>query len=281
MPGFIAKELCPHLIIVSLNFEKYRAVSQQVQDVLREYDPNFDMMSMDEAYLDLTPFLLNHPDMPRTEVVARIRSEIEQRTGLTASAGIAANRMLAKICSDIKKPNGQYELPNEREAIMEFLKTLSVRRVPGIGKVTERVLQSLSIGTCSDAFDKRVELSLLFSKCAFDFLLRTSMGIGSTTVGVDWTRKSMSVERTFRTLSNREELLQKLTELADKLAEDLAEEQVKVSHNQVSFFYCSDSGENGHTQIKIGGFYFKIKSQDCLQVYIHCSRIIGCKQTSA
>jgi DNA polymerase kappa len=120
MPGFIARELCPSLIIVEPNFEKYRQVSEQVQQVLRRFDPNVEMMSLDEGYLDITDnvvdsgksceeivevsFMVDISVMMKRE--KRMRSEIQEVTQLTASAGIASNRMLAKICSDKNKPNG-------------------------------------------------------------------------------------------------------------------------------------------------------------------------------
>lgn len=175
MPGFIALELCPELVLIPPNFEKYRYVSGLVQNILRKYDANFDMMSLDEAHLDITSYLQESGcskttivqvcrlvSSPHRPFFQQMRQEIYEQTGLTASAGIAANRMLAKICSDKNKPNGthvmirlyststhigQYELGFTRNEIMDFVQALSVRKVPGIGKVTERILQALGITT--------------------------------------------------------------------------------------------------------------------------------------
>ncbi|XP_042562972.1 DNA polymerase kappa-like, partial [Clupea harengus] len=183
MPGFIAKKLCPQLVIVPLNFDKYRALSAQVREVFAEYDPNFLPMSLDEAYLDMTEHLEQRrswPESTRThyisaskteegkdvevpqaaseveglspvlfddslsdfagipdpfgnaevfgtsaeEAVREMRFRIEQKTSLTASAGIAPNTMLAKVCSDKNKPNGQYIIPSDRQAVMEFIQDL-------------------------------------------------------------------------------------------------------------------------------------------------------------
>ena len=176
MPGFIAKKLCPELIIVPPHYETYKEYSRQVQDILAEYDPNFVMASLDEAYLDLTEHLSErhkcqekrrfltskyqtigkvknevHPDPKQMEgeivefgtdaeeAVRELRFRIEQKTRLTASAGIAPNAMLAKICSDRNKPNGQFYLKPSRGDIMEFMRSLPIRKVSGIGRVSEQM----------------------------------------------------------------------------------------------------------------------------------------------
>jgi DNA polymerase kappa len=117
MPGFIATRLCPNLVFVPTNFDKYRQVAEQTREIFRQYDPNFEAMSLDEAYLDLTDYMQQHPQHTPSEVVAELRSRIFQITQLTASAGIACNSKLAKICSDVNKPNGQFELKSDEESI--------------------------------------------------------------------------------------------------------------------------------------------------------------------
>ena len=258
MPGFIGKKLCPELIIVKSNFTKYQEVSQQVREILVEYDPVFSPMGLDEAYLDLTSYVtqlmndetghvtsedyhnidetdtgiedcietcLDDTEKYETEhegvislpehegvislpdsywecalrVVTEMRERIEERTCLTASAGIAVNKMLAKIASDVNKPNGQYFIPPEREKILHFIRSLPIRKVTyndvhmlinscyilkvaGIGKVTEKMLKSLSIESCQDLYDNRAILKLLFSKLSFEHFLNISLGIGSYTI---------------------------------------------------------------------------------------------------
>ncbi|KAG1140437.1 hypothetical protein G6F37_008026 [Rhizopus arrhizus] len=133
MPGFIALKLCPQLKMIPLHFPKYIGASNKVRAVFAKYDPNFMPMSLDEAYLNLTEYLKKEPDLTPYELVEQIRREIFESTQLTASAGIACNKMLSKICSDINKPNGQYYLPIDRTSIVNFVKDLKVRQIPGVG----------------------------------------------------------------------------------------------------------------------------------------------------
>nr|XP_044989170.1 DNA polymerase kappa isoform X1 [Jaculus jaculus]XP_044989171.1 DNA polymerase kappa isoform X1 [Jaculus jaculus] len=301
MPGFIAKKLCPQLIIVPPNFDKYRAVSKEVKEILAEYDPNFMAMSLDEAYLNITQHLeerqnwpedkrryfiktrnpveidlaeeerdtLREPEQPLSpllfedsppdvqpsgnpaqqnfeeqnhpqalqnsvvfgtsaeEVVKEIRFRIEQKTTLTASAGIAPNTMLAKVCSDKNKPDGQYQILPTRQAVMDFIKDLPIRKVSGIGKVTEKMLKALGIVTCTDLYQQRALLSLLFSETSWQYFLHISLGLGSTNLERDGERKSMSVERTFSEISKAEEQYSLCQELCGELAQDLQKEGLK------------------------------------------------------
>uniref|UniRef100_A0AAQ4RBI0 DNA polymerase kappa n=1 Tax=Gasterosteus aculeatus aculeatus TaxID=481459 RepID=A0AAQ4RBI0_GASAC len=265
MPGFIAKKLCPNLVIVPTNFDKYRAVSDEIREIFADYDPHFQPMSLDEAYLDFTHHVeqrqswpeskrthhfhassaakggeqmelptvvvpeendlspLLFEDSPSTspcvlvsdgvgaaggafevfgtsleEAVREMRFRIEQKTTLTASAGIAPNTMLAKVCSDKNKPNGQYRLPSTREAVMDFVQNLPVRKVSGIGKVSEKMLNALGISSCSHLGQQMALLSLLFSETAWHHLMQVSLGLGSTCISRNEERKSMSTERVKR-----------------------------------------------------------------------------------
>ncbi|XP_020854093.1 DNA polymerase kappa isoform X3 [Phascolarctos cinereus] len=221
MPGFIAKRLCPQLTIVSPNFDKYREVSKEVMEILADYDPNFMAVSLDEAYLNITKYLeerQNWPEDKRRYFVNR---------GNTTENGIAPNTMLAKVCSDKNKPNGQYQIPPNREAVMDFIKDLPIRKVPGIGKVTEKMLKALGIITCSDLYQKRALLSLLFSETSWHSFLHISLGLGSTQMERDGERKSMSIERTFSEISKAEELYSLCQELCSDLAQDLQKEGLK------------------------------------------------------
>jgi len=131
------------------------------------------------------------------ELTATLRGEIQELTGgLTCSAGIACNRMLAKICSDLNKPNGidslllasnfalidvgQFIVPSNIRKISEFINQLPCRKVSGIGKVTEQILTALNITTCGQIYENRYRLSTLFGTKSFEFLLSCSLGIGST-----------------------------------------------------------------------------------------------------
>ncbi|XP_019956493.1 DNA polymerase kappa [Paralichthys olivaceus] len=294
MPGFIAKKLCPNLVIVPTNFDKYRAVSEEIREIFADYDPHFQPMSLDEAYLDFTDHLdqrQSWPDSSRThrfrttntstgedqiefhreatpetkdlspvlfedspssspclpgsdaaaggsgafevfgtsveEAVREMRFRIEQKTMLTASAGIAPNMMLAKVCSDKNKPNGQYRLPSTRAAVMDFIQNLPIRKVSGVGKVSEKMLNALGVSSCSHLGQQMALLSLLFSETAWHHFLQVSMGLGSTYIPRHEERKSMSTERTFRELNTAEEQFSLCRELCEDLAEDMKKEDLK------------------------------------------------------
>ncbi|XP_070599295.1 DNA polymerase kappa isoform X1 [Erythrolamprus reginae] len=159
------------------------------------------------------------------KVVNEIRLRIEQKTGMTASAGIAPNMMLAKMCSDKNKPNGQYRIPPERDAVMDFIKNLAIRKVPGIGKVTEKMLKALEIETCTELYQQRALISLLFSEISCHNFLEISLGLGSTHLERDGERKSMSTERTFNEISPSEQY-----RLCQELCSDLAHDLKKEGH---------------------------------------------------
>ncbi|CAN8220303.1 unnamed protein product [Coccothraustes coccothraustes] len=161
------------------------------------------------------------------EVVKEIRFRIEQKTQLTASAGIAPNTMLAKMCSDRNKPNGQYRISPERLAVLDFLKDLPIRKVPGIGKVTEKMLKALGIVTCSELYQQRALLSLLFSEVSWRNFLDISLGLGSTHLEKDGERKSMSTERTFSEINTAEDQYSLCRELCRDLAQELQKEGLK------------------------------------------------------
>ncbi|KAG8456499.1 hypothetical protein GDO86_002323 [Hymenochirus boettgeri] len=161
------------------------------------------------------------------EAVNEMRFRIEQETTLTASAGIAPNMMLAKVCSDKNKPNGQYRIVSERQAVKDFIKDLPIRKVPGIGKVTEKMLKALGVMTCTDLYQQRALLSLLFSETSWQNFLHISLGIGSTHIERDGERKSMSTERTFSEISCTKEQYDLCRELCKDLAQDLLKEGLK------------------------------------------------------
>jgi len=159
------------------------------------------------------------------EVVKQIRFEVEQATGLTCSAGIASNGLLAKICSDMRKPNGQFCLISDRDTIVGFMRNLPIRKVSGIGAVSEGLLNALNVHTCGQIFDMRSTIRLLFSECSFTWLLRVSLGISeggdSSKHELNHHQKSTSVERTFNPQRDSGELLRILKELSDDLFQSL------------------------------------------------------------
>src|SRR5499425_288524 len=155
MPAVRAERLCPHAIFLPPDFPRYRAVSRQVREVFKRHTDLIEPLSLDEAYLDVTE---NKTRLPTATQVARtIREQIRAELNLTASAGVAPNKFLAKIASDWKKPDGLFVIqPDEADS---FLIPLPVGRVPGVGKVTEEKLKSLGVQTIGDL--RRFELSAL------------------------------------------------------------------------------------------------------------------------
>jgi len=228
MAGFVARRLCPELILLKPNFDKYRAKATEVREVLARYDPRFESASIDEAYLNLTPYCEEHGLDPG-EAVARLRAEVREAAKVTVSAGIAANTRLAKICSNMNKPDGQFLLPSERSAIMAFMRDMPCRKVNGIGRVLERELAALGIKTCGDIYDHRQFLYRLVGEKAYEFLLRVHLGLGRTSVqpAEEYERKSVSSERTFRDISDPVQLRVKLRASADELGKDLQRAECK------------------------------------------------------
>ncbi|WJX54556.1 DNA-directed DNA polymerase [Trifolium repens] len=224
MPGFIAKKLCPELIFVPVDFKKYTYSSDLTRKVFQRYDPNFIAGSLDEAYLDITE-VCRERNVKSEEIAQEIRASVYEETGLTCSAGVAPNRLLAKVCSDINKPNGQYVLPNDRLAVMTFISSLPIRKIGGIGKVTEHILKEVfGINTCEQMLDKSSYLCALFSQSTADFFYSVGLGLGKTDSPQVRFRKSISNERTFSVTEDEVLLHKKLAELAEMLSTDMQKE---------------------------------------------------------
>ncbi|XP_021892304.1 DNA polymerase kappa [Carica papaya] len=223
MPGFIARKLCPDLIFVPTDFKKYAYYSDLTRKVFQKYDINFIATSLDEAYLDITE-VCRERGLASGEIAEELRSSIYEETGLTCSAGVAPNRMLAKVCSDINKPNGQFILPNDRMAVMTFISSLPIRKIGGIGKVTEHILRdAFGITTCEELLQKSSLLCALFSHSTADFFLSVGLGLGKTDTPPVRSRKSISNERTFSATEDETVLYQKLAEIAKVLSADVQE----------------------------------------------------------
>jgi DNA polymerase kappa len=228
MAGFVAMRLCPQLVCLPLNFAKYSAKAAEVRAVLADYDPRYESAGMDEAYLNITAYCREH-DMDPQETVSQLRREVNEKTKITVSAGIAANAKLAKIASNKNKPNGQFYLPSDRSAIMTFVRDLPTRKVNGIGRVFERELEAIGIKTCGDIYAQRGYLSALFGDKAFEFLVQCYLGLGRTTIrpAEEYERKSVGTESTFQELSGKDALRAKLRQIAEELEKDLARTQFK------------------------------------------------------
>lgn len=228
MAGFVAMKLCPQLICLPLNFDKYVGKAQEVRSVLAEYDPRFESASIDEAYLNITEYCQTHQRAP-DDVVSQMRAEVFQKAKITISAGIAVNAKLAKICSNKNKPNGQFQLASNRTTIITFMRDLPTRKVNGIGRVFERELDAIGVKTCGDLYAYRAFLAKLFGEKAFQFLMTCYLGLGRTSVrpAEEHERKSVGTESTFRDMSNKDEMREKLQWLAEELEKDLRRTQFK------------------------------------------------------
>ncbi|KAF9529242.1 DNA/RNA polymerase [Crepidotus variabilis] len=224
MAGFVAKKLCPDLIFISNHFSRYSDMSSKVFEVFHRYDPDMCPAGCDEGYLNVTPYCQEH-SLTAEECVRQMREEVFRETRLTVSAGIAPNKMLAKICSDKNKPNGQFELKFDAELIKKFMHELPIRKIPGIGRVNERLLDAIGIKTCGDIYSQRAALSLMDKQFGLVFLLRTYLGIASNVVRphAREERKSIGSERTFSALDSKDKILDKLTEISVELEKDMEE----------------------------------------------------------
>lgn len=199
-----AKQLCPHAIYIAPSFDKYREVSRQIHAVFHQYTDLIEPLSLDEAYLDVTSNFKNIPTA--TEVAQAIRAEIFAQTGLTASAGVAPNKFLAKIASDWNKPNGLCVIkPNQ---IAQFLPNLPVGKIPGVGQVTLQKMQALNIQTVGElALHRQAELAHHFGRYGYR-LYDLARGIDERPVNGSRERQQISKETTF----SEDKFLPELTE---------------------------------------------------------------------
>lgn len=219
MPTFMALQRCANLIMVSPRFEVYRRESAIVREILHRFTPLVEPLSLDEAYLDVTAH-----DGDAAALAQVIRDLIFRKTRLTASAGIAPNKLIAKIASDLKKPNGQCEV--KPEEVPEFIAPLPVRKLWGIGHVTEQKMEKLGVSTCVDLQRfSRAELVEHFGKFGLE-LYEQCRGIDHRAVEPDRERKSFSNEETFSVnLHTHQEAEEKLDELVEELLRDLARKE--------------------------------------------------------
>lgn len=220
MATHVALALCPELIVVKNDMSSYVAASQQFMAIFEEYDPNYAQMSLDEAYMDITSYCEMN-GMTSDDVVTELRERVKKETGLTVSVGIAPNKMLAKISSDRNKPDGQFCVVPDRNFIIDMMRNLPCRKIPGIGRVTERILSSLKVETCGDIWEARVTLSLLFGD--IDWLLNAYLGIHSNIVepAKREERRSVGREHTFRPTKDVSELKKFLRQSAEQVQKDL------------------------------------------------------------
>ena len=218
MPSVTAKRLCPGLIFVRHRFEVYREVSQQIRAIFSEYTDLVEPLSLDEAFLDVTEN--KHKIGSAIQIAREIKKKIKAETKLTASAGVAQNKFLAKIASDIRKPDGLTFIPPDKA--LEFLDQLPINKFFGVGKKTGAKMKRLGIHTGADLRTwTELELAQRFGKTGRHFY-RMVRAIDDRPVRPHRARKSVSAETTFsEDVHNESEMLEKLDSLAKRVAAHL------------------------------------------------------------
>ena len=224
MSNIVAKQKCPEIIFVKGNYKRYKEISLQIREIFYDYTDLVEPLSLDEAYLDVTQNKIGNPSA--SLIAKEIRKRILDEIGLTASAGISINKFIAKVASDINKPNGQKTI--NPEEVIPFLEELPIQKFYGIGKVTASKMYNLGIFTGSDLKEKSLEeMNLLFGKSGTHYydIVR---GIHRSEVKPNRIRKSLGAERTFReNISSEVFMLDKLNTIADELEERMQHSKTK------------------------------------------------------
>lgn len=236
MPTSHALKLCPNLVLVKPNFSKYSEASEQVFEIFHEYTDLVEPLSLDEGYLDVTdnPTLFNSA----TWMAQEIRKKIYEKTKLTASAGIGPNKLIAKMASDLNKPNGQFTIaPKDVE---DFMKKVPVEKLWGIGKVTAKRLHEMGLKTCLDLQAlPRSEMIYNFGKFG-DLLFDFCRGIDEREVETEYERKSLGTEETFeKDINSLEEMKDHVSRMVldlNEALEDYSDRIVKNLHVKIKYF---------------------------------------------
>ncbi len=256
MAGNLAIKLCPELIFVKPNFERYTEISKKIRKIFYDYTDLVEPLSLDEAYLDVTS---NKKGNPSASLIAKeIRERIFNEVGITASAGISINKFVAKVASDYNKPNGQKTV--NPEEVIAFLEELDIRKFYGVGKVTAEKMYQLGIFMGSDLKLKSIEfLEEHFGKSGkyYYYVVR---GIHNSEVKPNRIRKSLAAERTFsENLSSEVFMLEKLERIAAEVSRRLTKSKV--------------AGKTVTLKIKYSDFTLQTRSKT-LQYFINDQNII-------
>jgi DNA polymerase-4 len=215
MPVFMALEKCPELLIVPTRFDVYKRDSQKIREIFARFTPLVEPLSLDEAFLDVS-----HDPEPATIIASRIRQLIREETGLTASAGIASNKLIAKIASDWNKPDGQFTVPPAKAE--DFMMDLPLKKIPGVGGKMADKLAALGVATCGEyrVLDKFEWVRRIGGYGAE--LWERCWGRDDRPVTPDSPRKSLSIENTFtENLRDMPALEREMNEMLDELEEKL------------------------------------------------------------
>lgn len=257
-----AKRLCPQAVFIRPNFAKYSEASQKIRAVFYKYTQIVEPLSLDEAYLDVTN---NSEGLYAVKIAKRIQDEIYESLQLTGSAGVAPNKLLAKIASDLRKPKGLTVILPDKT--MEFMKGLALRKIPGVGPVTEKRLAEQGFKLCSDIWPMSMEnLKSRVGNLA-DWLYNRARGIDERAVQVSRVRKSLGHEETFAVdILDREQLYDELRLIIKNVSEDLSERNLsgrtvtlKVKYADFSQITRSHSVEvHVHEEAELAEIAFKL-----------------------
>ncbi len=248
MPTSQALKLCPQLILAPINFSKYRAESKKIREIFKLFTDKIEPLSLDEAYLDVTN--CKQLEGSATLIAKEIRRLIYEKTKLTASAGIAENKFLAKVASDWNKPNGQKTITPSQT--LSFATKLPVNKIPGVGKVTTKKMHSLNIKTCADLQKLTIEqLSYHFGSWGLR-LYDVCRGIDYREVQSRGKSKSLSVENTY--------------------SKDLTSLDVCLSKLPMIYSDFKERLDNYKNNYKISSLFVKIKFYDFTQTTIERSK---------
>jgi len=225
MSANLAYKLCPKAVFLKPRFEAYHAVSHQIRAIFLDYTELVEPLSLDEAYLDVTA---NRKGVPyATRIAKEIKRRIKQETGgLTASAGVSFNKFLAKVASDVRKPDGLTVItPADADA---FLETLPIGKFYGVGDVTEKAMLERGVKTGADLKSlSKIELAALFGNSA-EFYYDIARGVDERPVSPDRVRKSLGTEVTFQTdIDDLPEMAATLRSQAEEVSADLKRRELK------------------------------------------------------
>jgi DNA polymerase-4 len=223
LSGALAKKYCPELIFVRPRFDRYKEISQKIRKIFHDYTDLIEPLSLDEAYLDVTH---NKKGNPSASLIAQeIRLRILNEVGLSASAGISVNKFIAKVASDINKPNGQKTVPPDE--VIRFLEDLPIRKFYGVGKVTTEKMYQLGIFTGLDLKSKPIEfLEKHFGKSGA-FYFNVVRGIHNSEVKPNRITKSVAAEHTFdENLTSEIFMQERLETIADELDRRLKKHKI-------------------------------------------------------
>ena len=223
MSGKLAIKLCPELIFVKTDFERYKDISARIRNIFLSYTDLVEPLSLDEAYLDVTKNKIGLPSA--TLLAQKIREDIYKETGLTASAGISINKFVAKVASDYNKPNGQKTV--NPEDVLQFIEDLDIRKFYGVGKVTAEKMYLKGIFTGKDLKTKSLDyLSEHFGKSGL-YYYNVVRGIHHSEVKPNRIRKSLAAERTFNeNLSSEIFMLEKLEHIGEEVSKRLNKNKI-------------------------------------------------------